>query len=75
MKLIGAIVSPIGSLLGLTPKAPHLPAPLATPTRDDARAQIAAGDALAKRRGGAADTLSGSGGVEAGAGGKDTLGS
>jgi hypothetical protein len=75
MKIIGAVVSPILSVLGLTPKAPKMPAPTPTATRDDARAQIASGDALKKRRGGAADMLSGAGGAEAGGGGKDTLGS
>ncbi len=75
MKIVGSIFSPVLSALGLVSKAPKLPSPAPTPTRDDARAQIAASDALRKRRGGAADTLTGSGGAEAGAGGKDTLGS
>lgn len=59
----------------LKPKTPELPAPIPVPSRDDARATIAAQDALRKRRGGAADILTGAGGAEAGATGKATLGS
>lgn len=64
------------SALGLTPKT-KAPAPLPTVSRDDARAEIAASDALRKRRGGAADIMGGSAGMEAAPAttGKTTLGS
>ena len=77
MKAVKAVFSPVLSVLGLLPKTPKLPAPQKTPTRDEARDAIAAEDALRRRRGGAADIMTGSGGAEAGpaAGGKDTLGS
>lgn len=81
MKLVGGlaktVLSPVAGVLSLlTPKAPKLPAPLATPTRDDAAKLIENDDALRKRRGGAADILTGAGGAEAGAAatGKQTLG-
>jgi hypothetical protein len=49
------------------------PSPRAV-TRDDARDQAMMDDELRKRRGGAADILSGVGGAEAGTGGKTQLG-
>jgi hypothetical protein len=61
-------------LLGLVPKMPKLPSPLPVPTTDDAAAQISTQDELARRRGGAADVITGSGGAEAGATGKALLG-
>ncbi len=72
------LINPIwGISSALKQKVPSLPAPIATPTRDDARAQISAEDALRKRRGGAADILTGTSGAEAppGSTGKQTLGS
>lgn len=76
MKQIGKIFSAPFKALGLIPKTPKLPAPTPTPTRDAARELAAQEDKYSKRRGGAADILSGSAGVEAdlGARGKDTLG-
>lgn len=78
MKILKFAVSPIAGLIGaLKPKKPQLPAPIPTATRDDAAAAIAADDRLRKRRGGAADILNGSSGMEAAAGAtaKDRLGS
>lgn len=82
MKLIqgvGNIVTAPLKLLGILPstKPPALPAPLPTPTRDDARALAQDVDKLRKRRGGAADIVTGASGLEpaAGATGKTTLGS
>lgn len=50
--------------------------PMATKpvTRDDAREAAEREDELRKRRGGAADILTGAGGAEAGAGGRTQLG-
>ena len=77
MNTIGKVVRAPLKLLGLVPDTPKLPAPVPTPTRDDARDATATEDRLRKRRGGAADILTGSSGAEAasGAGGKDALGS
>jgi hypothetical protein len=81
MKTVGAVLGAPFKLLGIIPSGksstPALPAPLPTPTRDDASAAVSASDALARRRGGAADILTGRGGLEAAAGstGKTTLGS
>jgi hypothetical protein len=59
-------------LLGI----PKIKAPHATPavTRDDALDSAAIEDQLLKRRGGAADILTGAGGAEAGNTGKTVLG-
>lgn len=78
--VLGFIASPvlaIGKAIAGSGKTPALPAPLPVPTLDTARQTIAASDALRRRRGGAADIVTGSGGAEAGAGsvGKATLGS
>jgi hypothetical protein len=65
-------------MLGMKMKNPV--GPTAAVTRDDAEAAAARDDKLAKRRGGAADILTGGGptggvaGVEAGATGKTVLG-
>lgn len=77
MKAITKVFSAPFKLLGIRAKGPKLPAPTPTPTRDAAREAIMAEDVLRRRRGGAADILTGSAGAEAGpgAGGKDTLGS
>ena len=50
------------------------PKPSATVTRDDARERAGIEDELRKRRGGAADILTGASGAEAGATGKTQLG-
>ncbi|WP_374650317.1 hypothetical protein [Rhizorhabdus sp.] len=69
------MVSPLYRAVGMLPKAPKLPTPTPAPTRDDAAAAIEAEDELRRRRGGAADILNGSSGVEpAMPGGKQTLG-
>lgn len=75
MRLASFAFSPLLAAIGLTrPKVPK-PGQQPIPTRDDARAAIDANDELARRRGGAADILSGARGVEAPPGGKATLGS
>lgn len=77
MKLVGDIVSAPLKAIGLIPKTPQLPAPTPVPTRDDARQAVAMDDALKRRRGGAADIVTGRMGAEAAPGtvGKETLGS
>jgi hypothetical protein len=79
MKAVKFLFSPllaIGSALsGGKKSTPQQPAPLPTPTRDDAAADADKRLELARRRGGAADILTGSYGAEAGQGGKTTLGS
>jgi hypothetical protein len=76
MKAAKWLVSPLLAATGVLdgPKKQALPAPLPTATRDDARAEADRGDALRRRRGGAADIVAGYG-AEAGPGGKATLGS
>ncbi|MEA3053549.1 MAG: hypothetical protein QOG72_2452 [Sphingomonadales bacterium] len=76
MKALKWAASPLLAATGMLdgPKKKALPAPLPTPTRDDARAELDQRDALRRRRGGAADIVAGLG-AEAGAGGKTTLGS
>lgn len=68
-----------GSILkkafGGSKKPTPQPAPLPTPTRDDAAAEADRRLELARRRGGAADVLTGAYGAEATAGAKTTLGS
>jgi len=77
VRQIGSVINAPLKLLGLVPKTPRLPAPLPTPTRDDAIGAIGATDELRRRRGGAADVLMGAGGAEVApaATGKTTLGS
>lgn len=58
-------------------KKPHIPSPGPSPkpvTRDDARESAERDDELRRRRGGAADILTGAGGAEAGSTGKTQLG-
>lgn len=76
MKTIGKVlISPLGNLIGaVLPHAPKPPAPLPVVTRDDAATNSSLADELARRRGGAADMLNGSGGAEAGSTGKTQLG-
>lgn len=68
MKAIGSVITAPFKAIGLIPSAKKLPAPVVPPTatRDDARARIQAEDELLRRRGGAADILTGSDGAEAG---------
>ncbi|WP_061780762.1 hypothetical protein [Sphingomonas sanguinis] len=77
MNLVGKVITAPLKAIGLIPKTPKLPAPVPTPTRDDAREAVAMDDALRRRRGGAADIVTGRAGAEASAGsvGKETLGS
>lgn len=74
MKAIGSVIRAPLKAIGLvkSPKAP--PAPLPTATRDAARDRVAQEDELRRRRGGAADMITGSSGAEAGETGKTTLG-
>lgn len=75
MQAVESVVAAPFKLLGLVPKAPKLPAPLPAPTTDDAAAQTNMQDELARRRGGAADVITGAGGAEASGGtGKALLG-
>lgn len=67
----GGLFKLIGGLF----KKPKVPDPIKPVTRDDARDRAAANDELLRRKGGAADILTSSGGAEAGAGSKTTLGS
>lgn len=77
-KVLPFLISPLGGLLGIGKKKAPAPAQVATPlqaTRDDARAEIAAADALRRRKGAAADMLTGTRGAEAaGSTGKLVLG-
>ena len=79
LPLIIAGASAVGGIAQLVskPATPKLPAALPQPQHDDAIDALRSGDALRKRRGGAADLLTGTGGAEASAAatGKDTLGS
>ena len=64
MQAVGSVISAPFKLLGLVPKAPTLPAPVPVATRDDAMSAIQTQDELARRRGGAADMITGAGGAE-----------
>jgi hypothetical protein len=77
MKAIGSVLRAPLKLLGIVPKMPKLPeqAKAIRPvTRDDARDAALSDDELARRRGAAANQMTGAGGAEAGATGKATLG-
>lgn len=66
----------VSNLFSHKPKPQALPAPLPTATRDDALAAAEQADALRRRRGGAADMVTGAYGAEPlGGTGKATLGS
>jgi hypothetical protein len=71
-KFANALISPLGAAVGLF-KKPKIPAPVAAPTRDDVAREAIKEDNLRKRRGGAADMLTGAGGAEAAATGVKTL--
>lgn len=74
MKAAKMLISPLGHALGLFKKVKP-PSPLPVAQRDDTLRAIGTEDALMKRRGGAADILTGAGGAEAGpASAKDLLG-
>lgn len=66
------LLSPLAAAVGLF-KKPKLPAPAPAPTRDDVAREAIRDDELRKRRGGAADMLTGAGGAEAAATGVKTL--
>lgn len=77
MKTVSKIIRAPLKLLGLVPKVPKPNSGPMVPkaaTRDDARDAAMLEDDLRKRRGGAADILTGGMGAEAGAGGKTQLG-
>ncbi|HEV2747625.1 MAG TPA: hypothetical protein VGW34_10045 [Allosphingosinicella sp.] len=77
MKALGWVASPLLSAVGVINKSPKAPSPLPAATRDDARGAIADQDEIRRRRGGAADIITGAAGAEAAPGttGKATLGS
>ena len=76
LKPLGQIISAPLKALGIISTPGKAPTALPAPTRDDAAAQIAADDAIRKRRVGAADIITGATGAEASlTGGKLTLGS
>lgn len=76
LKPLGKLVAAPLKALGVISTPGKTPSALPTLTRDDAAATIAADDELRKRRGGAADIITGAAGAEAPlTGGKLTLGS
>lgn len=76
LKPLGKLVAAPLKALGVISTPGKAPSALPTLTRDDAAATIAADDELRKRRGGAADIITGAAGAEAPlTGGKLTLGS
>lgn len=75
MAVVGKIFKAPLKALGLIKTPGKSPAPIAAVTRDDARDQALMADDLRRRRGGAADLLTGNGGAElAGGTGNTTLG-
>lgn len=75
MALFRKVASGVLKAVGLVSTPGKPPKALPTVTRDDAAAQVQLNDELLRRKGGAADILTGSGGAEAPAGVKTTLGS
>jgi hypothetical protein len=71
-KVAKFLLSPVAAVVGLG-KKPKLPAPTPAPTRDDYVRAALKDDPLRKRRGGAADILTGAGGAEAAAAGVKSL--
>lgn len=74
------LASPLMGILGLAAKQPKIPGPLPIATRDDAIQAQTQQDDIARRRGGAADIISGAGGpsgaeASPSSTGKATLGS
>lgn len=76
MKAIGSVIRAPLKMLGIVQSPGKAPKPLASVTRDEARDKAILADELRRRKGGAADLLTGSGGAEAAAGstGKTSLG-
>ncbi|BBC99105.1 hypothetical protein [Sphingobium sp. YG1] len=75
MAIFRKLTSGIFKAIGLVSTPGKAPKALPTVTRDEAAAQVAVNDELLRRKGGAADMLTGTGGAEAAAGAKTTLGS
>jgi hypothetical protein len=69
------LASPLLAATGLLNKKGKAPTAVPAPVDNAARRQAQADDELMRRRGGAADIISGAGGAEAPAGGKAALGS
>lgn len=63
-KLGKVLLSPLGAAVGLFKKPKDPPKPLPTVSRDDVISGIARDDMLRRRRGGAADMLTGATGAE-----------
>lgn len=74
MAFIGKIFRPILKAVGLVSSPGKPPAALPSLQRDDAVAAAEANDERLRRKGGAADILTGSGGAEAPTTGKTSLG-
>ena len=75
MAILGKILSAPLKALGLISTPGKAPSPMGSVTRDDAAAQVASDDEIRRRKGGAADILTGSAGAEPVlTGGKLTLG-
>jgi len=75
MAVVGKVLAAPLKAIGLVKTPGKAPAPLAAVTRDDARDMASQADELRRRRGGAADILTSSGGAElTGGTGKTTLG-
>lgn len=76
MKTVGSIITAPLKALGVIKTPGRAPAPLPTVTRDAARDRTSLLDELRRRRGGASDLVSGTGGAEAASGsvGKSVLG-
>lgn len=72
LEMVGKALGALGLIK--KPKKTAAPVPLPAVTRDDARAEADRRDELRRRRGGAADLVTGAGGAEAGATGKTVLG-
>lgn len=64
MAPLETVLSAPFKLLGLVPKPPKIPSPQPVATPDDAAAAIQSQDELARRRGGAADVITGASGAE-----------
>lgn len=75
MKAVGTILSPLGKAVGLIKTGGRKPKALPQATRNDEIVNRETLDELARRRGGAADILTGTTGAEAPmTGGKSVLG-
>ncbi|SFR86594.1 hypothetical protein [Sphingomonas jatrophae] len=65
MAILGKIIAAPLKALGIVSTPGKAPSPLPSVTRDDAVAQVAADDELRRRKGGAADIITGATGAEA----------